>query len=317
MGFLRRRLTPPARGFEFTSHFQTVHGARMHYVDTGSGAPILFLHGNPSWSYLWRTIIPWLSPQARCIAPDLIGMGHSDKPDLDYRFFDHVAYLDAFIEALDLDDVILVGHDWGSALGLHWARRHPDRVRGIALMEPILFPYRWSDFPRPFRGVFRLLRMPVVGWVIISGLNGFVELVLPSASKTRLPRAVMNHYRAPYPTPASRRAVRQWPREIPIAGRPADVAAAVQAYNDYLQQTDCPKWLAYGRPGGIIRSAARTWCHRHLAQLTLVDLGPGLHFLPEEHPERIGQALRDWVERLPQPPSRRTDGSRAEDENRG
>ncbi|MDX1608860.1 MAG: haloalkane dehalogenase [Halofilum sp. (in: g-proteobacteria)] len=284
--------------FPFTSRYVEVHGARMHYIDEGAGPVVLFLHGNPTWSYLWRNIIPWLSPHARCIAPDLIGMGRSDKPDLDYRFFDHVRYLDGFIEALALDRVTLVGHDWGSALGLHWARRHPERVRAIALLEAILAPARWAEFPAEFRLGFRLMRTPILGWLLVCGLNAFVERVLPAAVLRRLAREEMEQYRMPYPDARSRRPTRQWPREIPIDGRPADVHAVVSDYNRYLQETDVPKLLLYAQPGGIVRAETVDWCRTRLSHLETVDVGAGIHFLQEDQPEAIGRALRDWFRAL-------------------
>lgn len=285
--------------FPFAPRYVEVHGARMHYVDEGAGPVVLFLHGNPTWSYLWRNIIPRLGPHARCIAPDLIGMGRSDQPELDYRFFDHARYLDGFIDALGLQDVTLVGHDWGSALGLHWARRHPDRVRALALLEAILAPVRWSDFPAEFRLGFRLMRTPVLGWCMVSLWNGFVERVLPAAVVRRLSQEEMDQYRMPYPTVRSRRPTRQWPCEIPIDGRPADVHAVVGDYNRYLQQTEVPKLLLYAHPGGLVRAETVDWCRAHLSNLETVDVGAGIHFLQEDQPEAIGRALRDWFRALP------------------
>ena len=283
-----------ATGFDFESHYVEVDGARMHYVDEGAGPVVLFLHGNPTWAYLWRNILPWLTPHARCIAPDLIGMGRSDKPDLAYRFGDHARYLDGFIEALGLEEVTVVGHDWGSALGLSWARQHPERVRGLALMEAILFPYRWSQFPADFRLGFRMMRTPGLGWAIVSLMNGFVERVLPGAVVRDLSTEEMAHYRAPYPTVRSRRPTRQWPLEIPIEGRPADVHDIVSANNTFLQRTPVPKLLLHARPGGIVREPAIAWCREHLTNLETADVGKGIHFLQEDQPHAIGRALRDW-----------------------
>lgn len=283
--------------FDFEPHYVEVLGSRMHYVHAGEGPTVLFLHGNPTWSYLWRNIIPWLSDRARCIAPDLIGMGRSDKPDLRYRFFDHAEYLDAFLDALQLDNVTLVGHDWGSALGLHWARRNPDRVRAIALMEAIVAPARWDEFPADFRLGFRLMRTPGIGWCMVSLMNGFVEQVLPSAIVRKLGEAEMAQYRMPYPTVRSRRPTRQWPREIPIDGRPPDVHAAVEEYNRWLQQCPQHKLLLHAHPGGIIREPAVQWCRANLPNLETVDVGKGIHFLQEDQPHAIGHALQDWFTR--------------------
>jgi len=280
--------------FPFESRFVDVLGSRMHYVEAGEGEPVLFLHGNPTSCYLWRNIIPHVAPLGRCIAPDLIGMGRSARPDIAYRFADHFRYVEAFIEALGLADVTLVLHDWGSALGFHWFARHPERVRALAFMEAILTPLRWSDFPPAFRIGFRLMRAPGVGWLIVSGMNAFVEQVLPRAVVRRLRPEEMAHYRAPFPTMASRRPVRQWPREIPIDGRPADVDAIVRNYGTALKTSPVPKLLVHGRPGGIVRAPMVDWCRRRLPNLVAIDVGPGIHYLQEDAPDAIGRALARW-----------------------
>ncbi len=288
--------TPIAAELPFAPHYMEIHGARMHYLHEGEGPTILLLHGNPTWSYIWRNIIPWLVPHARCIAPDLVGMGRSDKPDIGYRFFDHAKYLEGLIDELGLDDVTIVGHDWGSALGLHWARRHPERVRAVALMEAIIAPMRWDQFPPEFRAGFRLMRAPVVGWCMLSLMNGFVEKVLPAATVRELSSEEMDHYRMPYPSVRSRRPTRAWPREIPIDGRPADVHEAVAAYNRWLQETDIPKLLLHAHPGGIIREPAVDWCRAHLPNLEVVHVGHGIHYLQEDQPGAIGEALARWFQ---------------------
>lgn len=286
--------------FDYASHWVEVPGARMHYVEAGSGEPVVFLHGNPTSAYLWRNVIPHVAAHARCIAPDLVGMGRSDKPASGYRFFDHYAWFTAFLERMGLERVTLVGHDWGSALALHLLAEEPGRVRALALLEAILAPARWADFPARFRLGFRLMRMPVVGWVIVSVLNGFVEQVLPRAVLRPLSRAEMEHYRAPFPTVASRLALRQWPREIPIEGRPGDVALAVAAYNRALQASPVPKLLLHAHPGGIIREREVAWCRAQLPNLETVDVGAGIHYLQEDNPHGIGEAIADWYRRSAQ-----------------
>ena len=213
--------------FPYESRFVTVHGSKMHFIDEGEGAPILFLHGNPTSSYLWRNIIPYLTPHARCIAPDLIGMGRSDKPDLGYRFFDHARYVDGFIESMGLEDVTLVLHDWGSGLGFHYVRRHAENVKALAFMEAIVRPSSWSAFPKDFKMGFKLMRTPGIGWFMISVMNMFVNQILPQSVVRTLTQEEMRHYNAPYPTVGSRKPVRQWPCEIPIDGTPADVTDIV------------------------------------------------------------------------------------------
>ncbi|MEL6147991.1 MAG: haloalkane dehalogenase, partial [Chloroflexota bacterium] len=185
--------------FPFESRFVDVHGSKMHYVDVGEGAPVLFLHGNPTSSYLWRNIIPHMSDHARCIAPDLIGMGKSDKPDIPYRFDDHYRYITGFIEALDLTNITLVIHDWGSALGFHYAMQHEDNVKGVAFMEAIVRPMSWSDFPGPFSLIFRMFRTPGVGEIINGRLNFFVTQLVPNSIVRPLTDVERIRYGEPYP----------------------------------------------------------------------------------------------------------------------
>jgi haloalkane dehalogenase len=288
--------------FPFESRFIEVHGSRMHYVDEGEGDPILFLHGNPTSSYLWRNVIPHVTPFARAIAPDLIGMGRSDKLSGKaegqrkpaYRFFDHVPYVEGFIEALGLRNVTLVLHDWGSALGFHYARRNEDNVRGLVFMEAIVRPWRWSEFPSGWKSVFRLFRTPGTGELLILGLNMFVRGVLPMATVRKLSREELAHYAEPYPTFASRRPILRWPREIPINGRPAAVHEAVEAYGRWLEEAPLPKLLLHARPGGIIDEVEVERLRGSLPNLTLVDIGPGIHYVQEDNPHGIGEAIAEW-----------------------
>ncbi|MEM7300347.1 MAG: haloalkane dehalogenase [Pseudomonadota bacterium] len=283
--------------FPFESRYVEVQGQKIHYVEQGEGKPILFIHGNPTSSYLWRNIIPYAAQHGRAIALDLIGMGKSEKPDLRYRFEDHVPFVDGFIEALNLKDVTLVIHDWGSALGFHNAHRNPDNVRAIAFMEAVIRPMRWSDFPSDFKVGFKLMRTPGLGWLMISGFNMFVNKILPSAVVRRLTDAEMAHYRAPYPTTGSRRPLRQWPCEIPIDGTPSDVHAIVEGYSRWLGETDTPMQLFCGTPGGTIQKSGLEWCQTTIKNLEIVDIGPGIHFLQEDNPHLIGERLGNWLER--------------------
>ncbi len=292
--------TEISAGFPFESRYVEVLGSKMHYVDEGArdGATLLLLHGNPTSCYLWRNVIPHLTPVARVVAPDLIGMGRSDKPEIGYRFFDHARYLDGLIEALGLRDLTLVLHDWGSALGFHYARRHESNLRGLAFTEAILAPARWRDFPPKFKTAFKLFRAPVAGGLLISGLNVFLKQVLPQSILRELSAEEMRRYLEPYPTFASRKPVRQWPREIPIDGRPADVHEAVAAYNAWLQRTEIPKLLLYAKPGALIRKRAVEWARERFPNLETVDIGPGLHFVQEDNPHGIGEAVAEWHRRL-------------------
>lgn len=290
---------PAPTAFPFTKKRIDVLGASMAYVDEGSGDPILFLHGNPTSSYLWRNIIPHVSGLGRCIAPDLIGMGDSEKIDSEYRFVDHARYVDGFIEALGLDRVTLVLHDWGSALGFAWAMRHPERVRALAFMEAILMPLpSWDVFPPPQRDLFVAICTPGVGEDLVLERNVFVEQILPGAVLAGLAPEAMAAYRAPFPDPASRRPVLAWPRQIPVAGQPADVVATVNAYRDALTQSKLPKLMFAATPGAIGTADTVAWCRANLPALEIIDLGAGVHYLQEDHPDAIGHGLAAFVRRL-------------------
>ena len=283
--------------FPFESRYAEVHGSRMHYIEVGEGEPILFLHGNPTSSYLWRNIIPHLSGQGRCIAPDLIGMGKSDHPDLAYRFDDHYRYVSGFIDALDIgSNLTLVIHDWGSGLGFRWAHEHEheDGVKAIAFMEAIIGAMTWEEMPADFRMAFRMMRTPGVGWAMISVANMFVKKMLPDATHRALSPEAQAYYASAFPTVASRKAVRQWPLEVPISGKPADNVAVIKAYREWLTQTELPKLLFYAHPGGIIQDEQVAWCRERLSNLHAVDVGKGIHFVQEDNPELIGSELAKW-----------------------
>ena len=280
--------------FPFESQYVEIDGSKIHYIDEGSGDPILFLHGNPTSSYLWRNILPYLVPHGRCLALDLIGMGKSDKPDLDYRFFDHSKYVEGFIEKLGLSHLTLVIHDWGSALGFYYAMRHENNIKGIAFMEALLKPVKWEDFPSDFKMGFKLFRTSGIGWLMISVMNMFVTQILPQAIVRKLSAEEKNYYAAPYQTVQSRKPVRQWPCEIPIEGKPADVYEVISNYNQRLQESEVPKLLFFATPGGIIDSRTVDWCKQHLKNLKVVDIGEGIHFLQEDNPHLIGEELAKW-----------------------
>jgi haloalkane dehalogenase len=271
----------------------------MHYIDEGEGDPILFLHGNPTSSYLWRNIIPHVNSLGRAIAPDLIGMGGSDKPDLEYRFVDHSRYLEGFIEALGLEQITLVVHDWGSGLGFHYARRHEDNIKAMAFMEAILMPVEsWSQMPDKFQLIFKQFRTPDAGWELIVDQNFFVERILPGSIIRKLSDEEMDRYREPYTDPPSRKPLWRWPNEIPIEGEPADVVELVGAYNQWLQQTEIPKLMFYASPGAIMIEPVVAWAQQSLRNLESVDIGPGIHFLQEDSPHLIGTELAKWYRSL-------------------
>ena len=274
-----------------------VAGTEISYVDIGQGDPIVFLHGNPTWSYLWRNIIPHVSDLGRCLAPDLAGMGESGpSPGGSYRFADHAAVLDAWFEVLGLTGAItLVLHDWGSALGFHRAFRHPDQIRGIAYMEAIVQPRRWSDFPDGRDRMFRALRSEA-GERMALDENFFVETVLPKSILRRLSDQEMAMYRRPFPTRESRRPTLQWPRELPIEGEPADVVEIVDSYSRWLAQSEVPKLFINAEPGALITGRAREFCRTWPNQREVTVAG--IHYVQEDSPEQIGAALRDFVKEL-------------------
>ena len=286
-------------GFPFESNYVDVHGSPMHYIDVGEGDPILFLHGNPTSSYLWRNIIPHLEGQGRCIAPDLIGMGKSGHPNIPYRYDDHYRYVSGFIDALDIgSNLTLVIHDWGSGLGFRWAHDHEDQVKAIAFMESIVGSLTWEEMPKDFRTAFRMMRTPGVGFLMISVGNLFVKKMLPDATHRGLSDEAQAYYASAFPTMASRKAVRQWPVEVPISGKPADNVAVIEAYRDWLTRTEIPKLMFYCHPGAIINDTQAAWCREHMPNLKAIDIGAGIHFVQEDNPELIGTELAKWYAAL-------------------
>lgn len=269
----------------------------MSMVDAGEGDPIVFLHGNPTSSYLWRNIIPYALPYGRCLAPDLVGMGASGpSPTGAYRFADHARYLDAWFDAMGLErNVVLVLHDWGSALGFHRARRFPKAVQGIVYMEALVQPRRWEDFGHGRDALFRALRSEA-GERMVMEDNFFVETVLPRSILRRLSEDEMAAYRRPFADPAARRPTLAFPRELPIDGEPADVAAAVEAYGAWMARSPVPKLFISAEPGalttGRARDFCRTWPNQEEVSVT------GVHYLQEDAPAEIGQALRHFLKSL-------------------
>ena len=269
----------------------------MAYVEVGSGNPIVFLHGNPTSSFLWRRIIPHVADLGRCIAPDLIGMGDSAKladtgPDA-YGYVQHRRYLDELLRMLEVrDGVTLVGHDWGSALAFDWAVRHPGSVRGIAYMEAIVTTLAWEDWPEAARPIFRAMRS-AAGEEIVLGKNVFVERILPASTLRNLTAAEMDEYRRPYREAGEdRRPMLSWPRQIPIEGHPADVHAIVEEYSARLATWDVPKLFVNADPGSILVGRARDVCRTWPNQTELTV--PGIHFVQEDSPDLIGTAIAEW-----------------------
>ena len=268
--------------------------AEIAYVDSGTGDPIVFLHGNPTSSYLWRNVVPHVEETARCLAPDLLGMGDSmEMPGRSYRFIDHARYLDAWFDALSLTQrVTLVVHDWGSALGFHWANRHPDRVKGIAYMEAIVRPVSWDEWPEAARRIFQGMRSPSGEEMVLEN-NVFVERILPGSVLRGLTEDEMKVYRRPYLEPGeSRRPTLTWPREIPLDGEPPDVVEIVESYGTWLSTSDVPKLFINAEPGAILTGAQREFCRSWPNQQEVTVKGS--HFIQEDSPTEIGQAIAQW-----------------------
>ena len=285
--------------FPFESRYVDVKGSNMHYIDEGQGAPILFLHGNPTSSYLWRNVIPHLSSQGRCIAPDLIGMGKSDKPDIAYTYEDHYDYLTAFIENLGLKNITLVIHDWGSGLGFNYAANNPENVKGIAFMEALTRPFEtWESVGEQEREFVRGIRTPNVGEDIILHKNVFIEQFLPGSVFRGLTEDELDVYRAPFKTEQSRIPILNWARQIPIAGEPANVHAIVSSYYQWLQTSEVPKLMIHVSPGAIITDEVANELKELLPNLQSVHVGEGHHFIQEDHPDKIGQAISEWFESI-------------------
>jgi haloalkane dehalogenase len=279
----------------------SVKGLTMSSVDEGEGDPIVFLHGNPTSSYLWRNVLPHLEGQGRLIAPDLIGMGDSDPlPDSGpgrYRFVEHREYLDALLEQLEVrENVTLVIHDWGSALGFDWARRHPDAVKGIAYMEGIVRPIPVEDWPDQSRKVFLAMRSEA-GEEMVLQKNFFVEMLLPHAILRKLSDAEMDEYRRPFREAGeARRPTLTWPREIPLGGAPADVVEMVASYAEWLSGSQIPKLFINAEPGAILIGNQREFCRTWPNQTEVTVKGH--HFIQEDSPDQIGAALLDWYSGL-------------------
>lgn len=284
--------------FPYPSRYVEVLGSRLHYIDEGEGDPVLFLHGNPTSVYLWRNIMPHLAGSARIVAPDLIGMGKSDKPDIEYRFVDHARYIDAFIEALDLKRITFVIHDWGSALGFYYGLRHEDNVKGLAFMEAILRPISWAEFPEAARRTFQGFRDPDAGWDLAVNKNVFVERVLPGSTVRTLSDEEMNVYREPFLDPPTRKPVWRWPNEIPIEGQPPDVWQIATDYSAWLRRTPIPKLFFYAQPGALNQADAVVWVRENLPNTRLIDIGAGSHFIQEDNPHLIGRELAAWYRTL-------------------
>lgn len=281
--------------FPFESQYTDVLGSRMHYVEQGTGDPILLLHGNPTSSYLWRNVIPLVSPVGRVVAVDLIGMGKSDKPDIPYQLEDHIRYIDAFIDELGLENVVLVLHDWGGGIGFDYAMRHQENIRGIVFMEAMVKPMRWADTNFAEKYLFETMRDEERGENLLIRDNYFVEKLIPMMAGRSMSKAEMDAYRAPYLDPAHRKPVRVWPQEIPIDGSPARNHIRITNTYEKLKASSIPLLLLIAEPGMIMKEEFVAGLKDELPRMETQEIGPGMHFIQETQPTNIGKAIANWV----------------------
>ncbi|MFJ9062131.1 haloalkane dehalogenase [Streptomyces sp. NPDC102409] len=271
----------------------------LHHEETGSGTAFVLLHGNPGSSHVWRNVLPGIGP-GRLLTPDLIGMGRSGKPDIAYRFDDHARYLDAWFDALRLDRVVLVGHDWGGALAFDWAARHPDRVLGVAFLESIVKPMAWEELSPQARKRSEILRIPGRGEELVLDQDLLVRQAFTGGVLTPVGEADLAAYLAPYPTRESRRPLLAWARQMPLGGDPAELVARIDAYDAWLAKSeDVPKLLMTfeGSPTLLIGPETAQWCASHMASLETVHCGPAGHHAPEDRPAEIAAAISAWADR--------------------
>jgi haloalkane dehalogenase len=294
--------------FPFRSKYLDVDESKIHYVEEGkdNNNPVLFLHGNPTSSYLWRNIIPIVAASGnnRCIAPDLIGFGKSDKPDIDYNFQDHFNYVKGFIDGLQLDDnsnLIIVGHDWGGVLGFWYALNHQEKIKGIAFMETFPFTVSINDFPHDFARLLQAFRTRESGYELLQVQNVFVEQVLPSAvfNKQNLSEEIMKHYREPFPTIESRKPIRRFPEMLPLDPNvESEAYTIIQKLETALSEFKFPMLLIKGNPGAVIPESRVKWLQEKIPHLVVRDIGPGIHYLQEDSPESIGNYVLEWSTKI-------------------
>lgn len=290
---------PMPADFPYTSHTAEVLGSHMHYVEHGAGDPILFLHGQPTWSYLWRNVMPELEGRGRLIAVDLIGYGRSDKPAIDYEMTDHIRYLDEFIRVLGLKNITLVIHDWGSFFGFHYAMRNPDNVKGIAFMEAILFPVPgYEAFAPEMREFFQTLRASQENAEnMMVEQNLFIEAVLPAAINRKLTAAEHDAYRAPWLNADDRRILCKFPQNLCIGGEPAAINEMQLEYMAKLQSSPLPKLMVHADPGLLNPGEVVDWCADNLPNCEVAAAGAGTHYIQEDCPAEIGRAIGAWMAR--------------------
>jgi len=280
--------------FPFESKFIEVKESKIHYIEEGDGDPILFLHGAPTSNFLWRNIIPYMKAHGRCIAPDLIGMGKSDQPDIEYGYFKSYEYLDGFIKNLDLKNVTLVLHDWGSGLGFHYADLNKENIKAVVFMEAMVGIPDVKDMPASVRMAMKMMRGSITGPLMIKVANLLVTKMIPDLILRKLTKKEMDYYKMPYPTIKSRSSLLPWPKEIPIDGKPKDVEDAINSYRSWLSTTTIPMLGFEVTPGVAMPKKDVDWAKENIKNLKMVDLGEGKHFIQEDYPHEIGAEISNW-----------------------
>lgn len=285
--------------FPYEPQFSNVLGSKMHFIEIGKGEPIVFLHGMPTSCYLWRNILPYVSQHAHCIAPDLIGMGKSDKPDIDYMVFDHINYIENFIDNLGLDNITLMMHGWGSVIGFDYAMRNPGRIKGLAFYEAHLRPPNSREMVAlPVQELATILDLPDKGYDVIMNSNYYVNKVMPRGSLRQLTCEEIKMYQEPFSQPGSSRPIWQYLQELPLGNGPDDVVDLIANYSEKLQKTEIPKLMFYAVPGFITTMDTVKWARDHFKHLRLVDIGDALHYAQESNPKFIGNELSAWYQSL-------------------
>lgn len=279
----------------YPSHYVKIKDSNLHYIEAGEGDPILFIHGIPASAYLWRNIFPALSNHGRCIAVDLIGMGKSDKPDIPYRIFDHIEYIQAFVDALNLKNVTYVLHGWGSVVGFAIAMRNGANTKAIAFYEAhVLPPHDWHSLSLPIQQFAAMLKDQDMSYRAIISDNYFINKILPRSVLRELTKEEIAHYREPFPTAESRKPLWQYVQDLPLGDGPADVIQLMEEYCAALEKSSIPKLMLYSIPGFVTTMNTVIWCREHLKNLSLVDLGAALHFAQETNPIAFRNALAEW-----------------------
>lgn len=284
--------------FPFKSKYLEVKGSKIHYIDEGKGDPILFLHGNPTSSYLWRNIIPYLKDQGRCIALDHIGMGKSDKPNIKYGFASTSEYLEEFIDKLGLKNITLVLHDWGSIMGFHYANTHRDKIKAIAFMEGLIQAPRLETMPMSVKIAMTLMRSRFMGPFMVKRMNIFITKMLPDLINRKLTKEELDYYAAPYPTYKSREPLLQWPIDLPFKGAPIESANKIASYAKWLKENNLPKLCIYVTPGVGFQAPELEIVKNEFKNTKIKHLGEGLHFIQEDYPHEIGEEIAKWYSEI-------------------